>query len=237
MPRFGSYAARPCLRSSSRTLDAGIWVGLWLFLSEWMGISHNPSPIESLLWLRGYIRAVRAIDYTVLLAGLVVSTALAHPIGWADAGLDASLPGQLGTAHAQPDQRPFVTTWKTDTANQTIAFLLYGDGLTVTWGDGASSHVVGRVAHHIYPDPGTYTVSIHGSLGSISLDNNPDAHSLMSIEQWVGQDGFGLPRRLQHGLPGDRRPRPEPRHRHVQHVPRRRLLQRRHIIMGCLLGH
>ena len=123
---------------------------------------------------------MRASAYAVLLAGLAVSTALAHAGGWADMSLDAVLPGQFGVAHAQSDPRPFVTTWKTDIPNQTIAFYLYGDGRTITWGDGTSSHITGRLAYHSYADPGTYTVSIHGNLESISLASA----NLMSVEQW-----------------------------------------------------
>ena len=71
---------------------------------------------------------MRAVAYAVLLAGLAASTALApppasHADGRTGAVLDAALPGQFAMAHAQqtPDQLPFVTTWKTDSANQTIS--------------------------------------------------------------------------------------------------------------------
>ena len=70
---------------------------------------------------------MRAMAYAVLLAVLTASTALALPVAHADgrtgAVLDAALPGQFAMAHAQqtPDQRPFITTWKTDFANQTIS--------------------------------------------------------------------------------------------------------------------
>ena len=127
---------------------------------------------------------MHASGYAVLLAGLAVSTALAQAGGWADTGLDAAIPGQFGAAHAQQDQRPFVTTWKTDTPNQTIAFYISGDDLTFTWGDGTSNRVSGRLAYHSYADPGIYTVSIYGNLESINLGSSTDARYLMSIEQW-----------------------------------------------------
>ena len=127
---------------------------------------------------------MRVIRYAVLLAGLAVSTVLVHAGGWADTGLDAAIPGQFGAAHAQQDQRPFVTTWKTDTPNQTIAFYISGDDLIFTWGDGTSNRVSGRLAYHTYADPGTHTVSIYGNLESINLGSSTDARYLMSIEQW-----------------------------------------------------
>ena len=79
---------------------------------------------------------MRAIAYAVLLAGLAASAVLVHAGEWAAAGLDAALPGPFVEVNAQqaPDQLPFITTWKTDAANQTISFPLVGSGLTVHWG-------------------------------------------------------------------------------------------------------
>ena len=133
---------------------------------------------------------MRATTYAMLLAGLAVSAALAlpfaHASGWTDAGLDAILPGQFVEAHAQqaPDQRPFVTTWKTDAANQAISLPLVGSGLTIHWGDGTSSTGVSGTAAHVYANPGTHTVSIYGGLEAILLDGHPDAPKLVSIDQW-----------------------------------------------------
>ena len=87
-------------------------------------------------------------------------------------------------AHAQPDQRPFITTWKTNTANQTIEIPLVGSGMTIHWGDGANSTDVSGAATHVYASPGTHTVSVHGGLKAISLDGHPDAVKLISIDQW-----------------------------------------------------
>ena len=130
---------------------------------------------------------MRAIVYVALLAA---SAALAIPFAhagvWADAGLNAALPGQFMTAHAQqaPDQLPFVTTWKTDTANQTITIPLRGTGMTIYWGDGTNSTGVAGTVTHTYINHGTYEVSIYGDLEAISLDGHPDAAKLVSIDQW-----------------------------------------------------
>lgn len=70
----------------------------------------------TLLWFGGHICAMRSIVYALLLAGLAASAALTLPF-----------------AHAQqaPDQRPFITTWKTDAANQAITIPLVGSGMTI----------------------------------------------------------------------------------------------------------
>ncbi len=63
----------------------------------------------------------------------------------------------LPFAHAQqtPDQRPFITTRKTDAANQTVAIPLAGSGMTVHWGDGYSSAGITGTATHAYANHGT----------------------------------------------------------------------------------
>ena len=91
----------------------------------------------------------------------------------ADAVGDAALPEQLGVAHAQPDQRPFITTWKTGAANQTVTIPLVGSGMAISWGDGAVSIGVSGTATHTYANPGTYTISVYGGLETISLERPP----------------------------------------------------------------
>ena len=109
-----------------------------------------------------------AAAYAVLLA-VLASAALALP-----------------TAHAQqaPDYLPFVTTWKTDAANQTVSIPLAGSDITVHWGDGHATTGVSATATHTYANPGTYEVSIHGGLKAVLLGGHPDAAKLASIDQW-----------------------------------------------------
>ena len=83
-----------------------------------------------------------------------------------------------------PDQLPFVTTWRTETANQTVTIPLVGSGMTVHWGDGTNSTDVSGAATHRYANPGTYRVSVHGGLEAINLGDHPDAAKLVSIDQW-----------------------------------------------------
>ena len=101
-------------------------------------------------------------------------------------GQDADALGGSEAAHTQqaPDQRPFVTTWKTDAANQAVAIPLVGSGMTIHWGDGTSSTDVSGTATHVYTNPGTHAVSVYGGLESISLRAHPDAFKLVSIDQW-----------------------------------------------------
>ncbi|MYB29500.1 MAG: BspA family leucine-rich repeat surface protein, partial [Cenarchaeum sp. SB0663_bin_5] len=84
----------------------------------------------------------------------------------------------------EPDQRPFITTWKTDVANQTITVPLGGYDLTVYWGDGTNSTGVSGPIIHTYANPGTYQISVYGGLEVIMLDDYPDASKLVSIDQW-----------------------------------------------------
>ncbi|MBI1658717.1 MAG: BspA family leucine-rich repeat surface protein, partial [Thaumarchaeota archaeon] len=109
-----------------------------------------------------------------------------HVGGEAGAVDDAALQGQFGVAHAQqaPDQIPFVTTWRTDAANQTISIPLAGSDMTIHWGDGTSSTGVSGTATHAYANPGTHTVSVYGGLEAISLGGHPDAAKLVSVDQW-----------------------------------------------------
>ena len=86
--------------------------------------------------------------------------------------------------HLAPDRLPFVTTWRTETANQAVSIPLVGSGMTVHWGDGTNTTDVSGVATHRYANPGTYRVSVHGGLQAISLGDHPDAARLVSIDQW-----------------------------------------------------
>ncbi len=99
---------------------------------------------------------------------------------------DLNVLGGSEVAHTQqePDQRPFVTTWKTDAANQPITVPLGGYGLTVHWGDGTTSTGGSGPITHTYMNPGTYQISVYGGLEVIMLDGYADASKLVSIDQW-----------------------------------------------------
>ncbi len=100
------------------------------------------------------------------------------------------------TADADDPDRPFITTWRTTTANENIT--IPGTGTyTIDWGDDTPSTSASGSASHTYVTPGTHTVSITGGLERINLSANAtNAQKLQSIEQWGGiewttmQDAF-----------------------------------------------
>ena len=86
-----------------------------------------------------------------------------------------------------PVVRPFITTWNTDSDNQTITIPGTGQGHTcnIDWGDGTVHRDTSCRQTHTYAANGTHTVSISGGLERFHLDGQqPNADRLASIEQW-----------------------------------------------------
>lgn len=87
-------------------------------------------------------------------------------------------------------QRPFITTWKTNAANESITIPVNDDitgyNYAVDWGDGNTSAGQTGDATHTYSNPGTYTVSITGNFPAIRLQGvgMEVSDRLTSIEQW-----------------------------------------------------
>ncbi|CAM4226335.1 BspA family leucine-rich repeat surface protein [Zobellia nedashkovskayae] len=90
------------------------------------------------------------------------------------------------------NQRPFITTWKTDNpgpSNDDQITIPTAPGetyaYTVDWGDGSSdSDVMGDITH-TYTTAGTYTVSVSGVFPRIFFETAAaDKDKLLSIEQW-----------------------------------------------------
>ena len=83
--------------------------------------------------------------------------------------------------------RPFVTTWRTTSPNESITIPV-GNATgtyTVSWGDGTTSPNVTGDQIHAYEGTGTYTVAITGNFERIYLNGNQNnAPKLQSIEQW-----------------------------------------------------
>ena len=90
----------------------------------------------------------------------------------------------VGEAAAQSDTTSFVTTWRTDTANQAVAIPLEGSSMTVSWGDGQTDTGASGIFSHTYTNPGDHTVSVSGGLTRIHLNGHADAPKLISIDQW-----------------------------------------------------
>ena len=101
---------------------------------------------------------------------------------------------------------PFITTWKTDnpggSEDNQITLPLVADGtydFTVDWGDGTSDRISAwddPALTHSYPLPGTYTVTITGTISgwqfleSWTQETTGDSRKLMSVESW-GPLAFG----------------------------------------------
>ena len=87
----------------------------------------------------------------------------------------------------------FITTWRTDSANQTITIPVGGSTArySIDWGDNspAETDITGD-STHTYREADSYTVSISGGLERIYLNGQqPNAGRLASIEQWATRDG------------------------------------------------
>ncbi len=92
-----------------------------------------------------------------------------------------------GYAFAQLLEDAFVTTWKTDSAGQSITIPVGGatGNYTVDWGDGTMSENVTGDQMHPYASAGNHTVRISGNFTMIYLNNDLDnAPKLVSIDQW-----------------------------------------------------
>ena len=91
------------------------------------------------------------------------------------------------TATVAKTFHPFITTWQTTVAGESITIPVGGaTGIyTIDWGDGNVNYSVSGDQIHTYDDAGTYTVRISGDFARIYLNGQqPNADKLQSIEQW-----------------------------------------------------
>ena len=94
-----------------------------------------------------------------------------------------------GDSETCPDN-PFITTWQTTTANESITIPTIGDGYNfeVDWdGDGIFDETYAGTAPnptHTYTSPGTYMVQIRGDFPQIFFNFSGDRDKIMTIEQW-----------------------------------------------------
>ena len=96
--------------------------------------------------------------------------------------------GETGSPDAsKTGDRPFVTTWRTASPNESITIPVGGStgAYTVDWGDGTVTSVTGD-ASHAYASPGEYQVVISGDFTRIYLNGRPNAEKLQSIDHWGG---------------------------------------------------
>ena len=81
--------------------------------------------------------------------------------------------------------RPFVTTWRIASPNESITIPVGRStgAYAVDWGDGIVTGVTGDTSH-AYASPGEYQVAISGDFTRIRLSSSPNAAKLQSIDQW-----------------------------------------------------
>ncbi|WP_067035841.1 BspA family leucine-rich repeat surface protein [Allomuricauda sp. CP2A] len=87
------------------------------------------------------------------------------------------------------ESESFVTTWKTETDNETIAIGVnpfYSYNYKIEWGDGTIEEIATNSnPQHTYATAGTYTVAIQGDFPAIQMSNEPlHASKLVSVKQW-----------------------------------------------------
>ena len=90
------------------------------------------------------------------------------------------------------DPLPFVTTWQTTTAEESITVYINSDvydggdyDFTIDWGDGSDVETgLSYDSSHEYAEAGIYTVSISGKFPAIRQDNLDNAAKLLTIESW-----------------------------------------------------
>lgn len=81
----------------------------------------------------------------------------------------------------------FITTWKTNRANESITIpTFYGEtyNYIVDWGDGTDSTIETANATHIYARAGIHTVSITGVFPRIYFNNRGGKYQIETIKQW-----------------------------------------------------
>ncbi len=81
---------------------------------------------------------------------------------------------------------PFVTTWQTTVASESITIPTTGSGYnyTIDWGDGTIDTGVTGDASHTYTLAGTHTVSISGDFPRIYFNNYGDKDKILTVSQW-----------------------------------------------------
>ena len=92
----------------------------------------------------------------------------------------------LPWAAAQADD-PFVTTWRTTAANETITIPAADTTSTYTidWGDGTVERDISGARTHTYASSGDHTITISGDFPGIYLNGQqPNAAKLVSIDKW-----------------------------------------------------
>jgi len=82
---------------------------------------------------------------------------------------------------------PFISNWDTTIINQTITLPYEPTGFyygTIDWGDGVITDNTYLNRSHIYSTPGSYTITITGTLVGWSFNNSGDRQKIKGVSQW-----------------------------------------------------
>ena len=82
---------------------------------------------------------------------------------------------------------PFITTWRTTTAGESITIPTFPGAIynyDIDWGDGSTNTGQTGDATHIYATAGDYTVQITGTFPRIFFSNAGDQEKILSVTQW-----------------------------------------------------
>ena len=80
----------------------------------------------------------------------------------------------------------FITTWQTDSDNESITIPTTGTGYnyTVDWGDGTTDNNVAGNISHTYTSAGTHTVKITGDFPRIYFNHASYSYKIKSVDNW-----------------------------------------------------
>ena len=168
--------------------------GLWLRINngEWINWKNNPGNAQ-FEWYTLHNEVDTNILSFILQDGNNLIEIAHHDVGIAFDKLfvvsTSRLPDGFGNISSNCEQRPFVTTWKTDIVNEgdtriTIPTISGGYDFNVDWGDGTQDVGIVNTIEHYYVTPGTYTVSITGKYPRLYPYENTDSDKLVSINSW-----------------------------------------------------
>ncbi|MBC3759265.1 BspA family leucine-rich repeat surface protein [Hyunsoonleella sp. SJ7] len=131
----------------------------------------------------GQITALTAFDFETTTSHTITVTV-------SDGELSSTAIIAVNITDVQENTRPFITTWQTTTANESIFVPTRASEFTydytVDWGDGTIESGVTANITHTYAAAGTYQVAITGTFPAIFLASPSPANStkIISIDQW-----------------------------------------------------
>jgi len=87
----------------------------------------------------------------------------------------------------EPFYKPFISTWRTSSTNETITLPYEGSGEytgIIDWGDGTTSPNSLLTSSHTYATAGDYVVTVNGKCYGFRFNNTGSATKLISVQQW-----------------------------------------------------